>query len=138
MALEANYSSGDDYEIEFLEHRFAFNALDFQERVTAAAVKLGLIAPNELDEEETGDLVELVERSSIEEPRSGLFGRLRSEARVRARVKPKAPRPKDERRRGRARNGESAPRPPKPSWAGRERLALVLGALAVVAGVLWL
>jgi spoIIIJ-associated protein len=41
----------------------------------------------------------------LEEPRSGLFGRLRSEARVRARVKPKAPRPKDERRRGRSRDG---------------------------------
>jgi spoIIIJ-associated protein len=34
----------------------------------------------------------------IEEPKSGLFGRLRSEARVRARVVPTAPRPKVERR----------------------------------------
>ena len=31
-----------------------------------------------------------------------------------------------------------ATRSPKPSWGGRERLALALGALAVVAGVLWL
>jgi spoIIIJ-associated protein len=41
----------------------------------------------------------------IEEPRSGLFGRLRSEARVRARVRPTRPRPKDERRDRRRRSG---------------------------------
>ena len=34
----------------------------------------------------------------LEEPRSGLFGRLRSEARVRARVRPTKPRAKEERR----------------------------------------
>ncbi len=34
----------------------------------------------------------------VEEPRQGLFGRTRGEARVRARVEPKAPRAKDERR----------------------------------------
>ena len=44
----------------------------------------------------------------LEEPKSGLFGRLRSEARVRARVRPTRPRPKDERRdrkRGARRSG---------------------------------
>ena len=35
----------------------------------------------------------------LEEAKLGLFGRLRSEARVRARVRPTTPRPKDERRR---------------------------------------
>jgi hypothetical protein len=35
-------------------------------------VKLGLVADNELDEDETADLVELVERDWIESPRSGL------------------------------------------------------------------
>jgi spoIIIJ-associated protein len=34
----------------------------------------------------------------IEEPKFGLFGRLRAEARVRARVRPTTPRPKDDRR----------------------------------------
>lgn len=34
----------------------------------------------------------------VEEPRTGLFGRVRSEARVRARVRPTRPRPKDDRR----------------------------------------
>ena len=39
----------------------------------------------------------------VEEPRAGLFGRLRSEARVRARVLPSVPRPKVERRERRRR-----------------------------------
>src|SRR3954470_7799112 len=34
----------------------------------------------------------------VEEPRVGLFGRLRNEARVRARVRPAIPRPKEDRR----------------------------------------
>jgi hypothetical protein len=70
--VEANYVSGDDYVIEFQEHRFGFNAADFEERVTAASVKLGLVADNELDEDETADLVELVWRDGIDDPRSGL------------------------------------------------------------------
>jgi hypothetical protein len=69
---EANYSSGDDYLVEFLGFRFSFNADDFEQRVTAAAVKLGLLAGNELDDDETADLVELVERDAIPEPRSAL------------------------------------------------------------------
>jgi hypothetical protein len=69
---EVNYSSGDDYLVEFLGYRFSFNAEDFEQRVTAAAVKLGLIGGNELDDDETADLVELVERGGIEEPRSSL------------------------------------------------------------------
>src|SRR5258707_2231869 len=69
---EANYSSGEEYVVEFLGYRFSFNASDFEQRVTAAAVKLGLLAGNELDDDETADLVELVERDAIEEPRSAL------------------------------------------------------------------
>lgn len=34
----------------------------------------------------------------LEEPKTGLFGRVRADARIRARVQPKAPRPKQERR----------------------------------------
>src|SRR6187551_2035681 len=41
VTVEANYSSGEDYMVEFLGYRFAFNADDFEQRVTAAAVKLG-------------------------------------------------------------------------------------------------
>jgi spoIIIJ-associated protein len=44
----------------------------------------------------------------IEEPRTGLFGRTRGEARVRARVRPTQPRPKMERRDRRGRSGRAA------------------------------
>jgi spoIIIJ-associated protein len=44
----------------------------------------------------------------LEEPRPGLFGRLRGEARVRARVRPTAPRPKVERRDRRRKRDEEA------------------------------
>lgn len=49
----------------------------------------------------------------VEEPRPGLFGRMRGEARVRARVRPTAPRPKLERRdrrRGRRDAGRDRPK----------------------------
>ena len=69
---ETNYSSGADYVVEFLGYRFGFNSHDFEERVVAAAVKLGLISTNELDEDETADLVELAADGRVQEPRSGL------------------------------------------------------------------
>ena len=73
-AVEAagNYHSGDDYIVEFLGYRFSFSSQDFEERVTAAAVRLGLVSGPELDEDETADLVELVERDAIGTPRSAL------------------------------------------------------------------
>jgi hypothetical protein len=70
--LPANYRSGDDFVVEFLGHQFEFSADDFAERVTAAAVRLGLVASNDLDEDEAGDLVELVADGRIVDPRSGL------------------------------------------------------------------
>jgi hypothetical protein len=69
---EPSYSSGDDYVVEFLGYRFSFNAFDFEQRVTAAAVKLGLVEGNDLDEDEAADLVELTADGRIAEPRSGL------------------------------------------------------------------
>ena len=72
VTVEANYSSGEDYMVEFLGYRFAFNAEDFEQRVTAAAVRLGLVEDNDLDEDETEDLVELAADGLIEEPRSSL------------------------------------------------------------------
>ena len=68
----ADYCSGDDFEIEFLAYRFRFNRHDFEERVVAAAVKLGLLEANELDDDETADLVELAADGRIVEPRSAL------------------------------------------------------------------
>lgn len=67
---ETNYASGDEYVVEFLGYRFGFNALDFEQRVGAAAVKLGLVAPGDLDAEESADLVELASEGRILEPRS--------------------------------------------------------------------
>ncbi|MDQ3890471.1 MAG: hypothetical protein M3312_07965 [Actinomycetota bacterium] len=69
---ETNYVSGDDYIVEFLDHRFGFNAVDFEQRVASAAVKLGLVEARDLDPEETADLVELVVDGRIVQPRSAL------------------------------------------------------------------
>lgn len=70
--MSPDYVSGDDFEVEFLSYRFRFNREDFQERVVAAAVKLGLIGGSELDDDETADLVELAADGRILEPRSQL------------------------------------------------------------------
>jgi hypothetical protein len=67
-----NYVSGDDFVVEFLGYRFSFNAIDFEQRVNAAAVRLGLVEPGELEEEETADLVELTAHGRICEPQSAL------------------------------------------------------------------
>lgn len=69
---ETNYTSGDDYVVEFLGYRFCFNAQDFEQRVIGAAVKLGLVEMNELDEEEASDLVVLAAEGMIESPKSRL------------------------------------------------------------------
>ena len=69
---ETNYTSGEDYVVEFLGYRFGFNQSDFEQRVTAAAVKLGFLDGNELDDDETADLVELAADGRIVEPRSPL------------------------------------------------------------------
>jgi hypothetical protein len=68
----ADYLSGDDYVIEFLTYRFGFNAVDFEQRVVAAAVRLGLVPGSDLDEDEAADLVELVAEERIADPRSAL------------------------------------------------------------------
>jgi hypothetical protein len=67
---DANYSSGNDYIVEFLGYRFSFGAADFEGRVVAAAVKLGIVETPDLDEDETDDLVALAAQGMIEEPAS--------------------------------------------------------------------
>src|SRR3981081_3672167 len=69
---DTNYSSGDDYIVEFLGYRFSFNAFDFEQRVVGAAVKLGLVEANELEDEETADLVALAAQGLIDDPESRL------------------------------------------------------------------
>jgi len=63
---------------------------------------------------ELGVEIDDAEVHVVEEPRPGLFGRVRSEARVRARVRPTRPHPRDERRdrrRRKSRVGADAPEP---------------------------
>ena len=69
---EPNYSSGADYVVEFLGYRFGFNTADFEQRVIASAVKLGLVPSNDLDEDETADLVELTADGRILDAHSDL------------------------------------------------------------------
>lgn len=69
---DANYSSGNDYIVEFLGYRFSFGAGDFEGRVVAAAVKLGVVETPELDEEATDDLVALAAQGVIDDPTSRL------------------------------------------------------------------
>jgi hypothetical protein len=71
-APDANYSSGNDYVVEFLGYRFSFGAADFEGRVVAAAVKLGVVETPGLDEDETDDLVALAAQGMIEQPTSRL------------------------------------------------------------------
>ena len=72
MSEATNYVSGEDFVVEFLGYRFSFNAIDFEQRVNAAAVRLGLVESGELEEDETADLVELAADGRIDEPRSPL------------------------------------------------------------------
>jgi hypothetical protein len=69
---DANYSSGNDYIVEFLGYRFTFGATDFEGRVVAAAVKLGVVETAELDDDETSDLVSLAAYGLLDEPSSRL------------------------------------------------------------------
>ena len=69
---DSNYSSGNDYVVEFLGYRFSFSSTDFEGRVVAAAVKLGVVEGSELDEDETADLVALAAQGVVEEPFSRL------------------------------------------------------------------
>ena len=57
----------------------------------------------------------------LEEPKPGLFGRVRGEARVRARVRPATPRPKDDRRRRRKPGAADKPTTEKPAAEKRSR-----------------
>ncbi len=59
----------------------------------------------------------------LEEPRAGLFGRTRGEARVRARVRPTQPRPKTERRDRKGRSGRGGAKRAAGSGQGRNGAA---------------
>jgi hypothetical protein len=61
-----NYSSGEDYILEFRSFRYGFNSVDFAQRVEMAAVELGLVEPGVLRHDECADLVQLVAGGAIE------------------------------------------------------------------------
>lgn len=69
----------------------------------------------------------------LETPKQGLFGRVRGEARVRARIAPKAPRPKQERPRRKSEGGRSKQRSGKQSNGDRSGSAQEVGSDGVVA-----
>jgi hypothetical protein len=69
---DADYISGDDYVVEFLDYRYGFSRLDFEQRVAAAAARLQLVPQRELSGRETADLVELAAEGRVEKPRSAL------------------------------------------------------------------
>src|ERR687894_661068 len=66
-----NYSSGDDYVLEYGELRFTFNERDFAERVEQAGHKLGFVS-GRLDGTELEDLVNLTVNGEVSDPASGL------------------------------------------------------------------
>jgi hypothetical protein len=67
-----NYSSGEDYILEFRSFRYGFNSLDFVQRLELAAVELDLVEPGVLDDYDCYDLVQLVTSRSVEHPVGGL------------------------------------------------------------------
>jgi hypothetical protein len=71
-APDANYTSGNDYVVEFLGYRFSFGAVDFEGRIVAAAVKLGVVEKAALDDDEVADLVSLASQGVVDDPCSRL------------------------------------------------------------------
>src|SRR3954465_15133285 len=69
-APDANYTSGNDYILEFLGCRVSVGATDFEGRVVAAAVKLGVVETSGLEDEEIDDLVNLAAQGGTDEPAS--------------------------------------------------------------------
>jgi len=69
---DANYSSGNDFVVEFLGYHFSFGAEDFEGRVVSAAVKLGVVETAHLEDEEIEDLVTLAAQGLIDAPASRL------------------------------------------------------------------
>ncbi|MFZ0975789.1 MAG: hypothetical protein WAN22_26430 [Solirubrobacteraceae bacterium] len=71
MYQRGNYSSGEDFVLEYGELRFTFNERDFRERCEQAARKLGFIGGS-VDEDEGEDLINLVVNGEVTEPASAL------------------------------------------------------------------
>ena len=89
MYRRGNYSSGDDFVLEYGELRFTFNERDFRERCEQAARKLGFLG-GAVEEDEAEDLINLVVNGEVTDPASG-SGRARQRVLGRAgRARPSA------------------------------------------------
>ena len=71
MYRRGNYSSGEDFVLEYGELRFTFNERDFRERCEQSARKLGFLEGT-VEEDEAEDLVNLVVNGEVAEPASRL------------------------------------------------------------------
>lgn len=71
MYRRGNYSSGDDFVLEYGDLRFTFNEVDFGERCEQAARRLGFIG-DAIAEDEAEDLINLVVNGEVTDPASAL------------------------------------------------------------------
>ncbi len=71
MYRRGNYSSGDDFVLEYGELRFTFNERDFRERCEQAARKLSFLDGTVM-EDEAEDLINLVVNGEVTDPASAL------------------------------------------------------------------
>jgi hypothetical protein len=71
MYRRENYSSGEDFVLEYGELRFTFNERDFRERCEQAARKLGFIG-DAIAQDEAEDLINLVVNGEVTDPASAL------------------------------------------------------------------
>jgi len=71
MYRRANYSSGEDFVLEYGDLRFTFNERDFAERCEQAARRVGFIGAS-ITEDEAEDLINLVVNGEVTEPASAL------------------------------------------------------------------
>src|ERR1700743_1173074 len=71
MYRRGNYSSGEDFVLEYGDLRFTFNERDFSERCEQAARRLGFIG-DAIADDEAEDLINLVVNGEVVEPASAL------------------------------------------------------------------
>jgi hypothetical protein len=71
MFRRGNYSSGEDFVLEYGDLRFTFNERDFAERCEQAARRLGFIG-DAISDEEAEDLINLVVNGEVIDPASAL------------------------------------------------------------------
>jgi hypothetical protein len=71
MHRRGNYTSGDDFVLEYGDLRFTFNERDFSERCEQSARRLGFIGAW-IEPDEAEDLINLVVNGEVAEPASAL------------------------------------------------------------------